>query len=277
MSIETSSQAATSPLNTGLEPKHRICVIGDVHGEIGLMQAMILAFKDTCKDFENTKLIFLGDFINKGKHSMDCLKLASNTLNQAQRGDGEFCEVVCLQGNHEAMLRVLLHPELPTNIKNKIKKKPHIMKDLGLTDLDNLDVETLKARLGAELVGFIDGLESHCQFGNLLFVHAGTDPQNNDLEDHLSQKWNCRSDTHWCWIKDTFLDNPVQFPNLTVIHGHSPVKPNPSGIFIGRECKDGKINLDAGSYKTHVIMGAEFTNIGYNLSCAYDLATNDIM
>jgi serine/threonine protein phosphatase 1 len=75
------------PSSTG-----RLIAIGDVHGCVHALDALLAAIKPTADDY----LIFLGDLIDQGRDSRDVL----DRLIELKRR----CHVVLIRGNHEEML-----------------------------------------------------------------------------------------------------------------------------------------------------------------------------
>lgn len=67
-----------------------LCVVGDVHGEIGLLEKLI---KKVPSDI---KLVFVGDLVNRGPHSKEVLDFVGNLLHSG------MAHVV--MGNHERAL-----------------------------------------------------------------------------------------------------------------------------------------------------------------------------
>ena len=70
----------------------RLIAIGDVHGCIHALDAVLDAIKPTAAD----ELVFLGDMIDNGRESKDVLE---RILKLQQR-----CRVVLIEGNHEEMM-----------------------------------------------------------------------------------------------------------------------------------------------------------------------------
>ena len=84
----------------------RVYCVGDIHGRADLLEelhAMILA--DSEPYGGHKKVIYLGDYIDRGQYSKQVIELL---LNQALEG----FESIFLRGNHEqALLDFLEHPE----------------------------------------------------------------------------------------------------------------------------------------------------------------------
>ena len=88
-------------LNTGLEAGQRICVIGDIHGNADHMAILLDAFEKENSNYDKTTLVLLGDLIDRGKQNLVAINLAI-------KANDRFDQVISLQGNHEAMMRIVL-------------------------------------------------------------------------------------------------------------------------------------------------------------------------
>ena len=266
---------------TGLEPGCRICAVGDIHGRSLALKALLDQFRRTNGHHDRTCLVLLGDLIDRGPDSIGAL----DTVLEAKE-QGAFDGCIALMGNHEQMIRLVL--------RGRVDMDPHIWiwNDWGGTVLKALDVpvppdifargspseiravnEELAGRLGAALgqrrLALLEGLVHHHFAGKLLFVHAGIDPDAG-LHEFLDLPWDLLEDDHWAWIRGRFLRRPVPHPDLTVVHGHSPVRRSrpwmlSQAAFAPHHQSDGKINLDAGSFLSGCVAGAEFTTDGYRL------------
>jgi serine/threonine protein phosphatase 1 len=73
-------------------PSHRLIALGDVHGCIHALDAVLDDIEPTVGD----QLVFLGDMIDQGRESRDVLERIIALKRQ--------CGVVLIQGNHEEML-----------------------------------------------------------------------------------------------------------------------------------------------------------------------------
>lgn len=66
--------------------------VGDVHGNLAALQGML----DTLNQYQELRVIFLGDYINKGPHSAQVVELLLNIHDEPQ--------ITLLAGNHEKAL-----------------------------------------------------------------------------------------------------------------------------------------------------------------------------
>lgn len=68
----------------------------------------------------------------------------------------------------------------------------------------------LKEALPRPVADLLERLDVSVRVGNVLFVHAGVDP-NRPLAEHLAQPWHVQSDRHWAWIRYEFLGHEEPF------------------------------------------------------------------
>ena len=70
----------------------RTLVIGDIHGELAMVQALVKKVK---YDSSQDELIFLGDYIDRGPDSKGVIAF----MKQLQQAGA-----ICLSGNHEQIM-----------------------------------------------------------------------------------------------------------------------------------------------------------------------------
>ncbi|MCY4462846.1 MAG: metallophosphoesterase [Albidovulum sp.] len=261
------------PLDTGLDIGVRICAIGDVHGHAAQMRALISRFeREPPAEAAETKIIFLGDLIDRGPESLDAIDAAIEC-----RG-GAFASARSLMGNHEQMLKLALRGADDSKIDLWLSNGgDSLVEGIYADEFRYFNeprtfLSALRDLLGTRRIEFLETLHSHAFEGNLLFVHAGIDPY-RPLDNHLSQPWDLLSDFHWAWIREPFLSQPVLQPRLNVVHGHTFVRTRKpelvaSQLFGPHFENEGKINLDAGSFLSGCVAGAEFERGRYRITLA---------
>ena len=209
----------------------RIYCVGDIHGRIDLLQQLHTAIAEDAADFTgNRRVIYLGDFIDRGEHSravIDCL------LNQPLPG----FEAIYLRGNHEqTMLDFLQHPDVGRSWLSYGGMNTLVSYGVKVTKLParKEDYVALQQRLASRLP------ESHLEFlqntrlsyssGSYYFVHAGIRPgiplHQQTAEDQL-------------WIREEFLSCRKHKEQI-IVHGHT-VTEEP-------EIKHNRIGIDTGAY-----------------------------
>ena len=215
----------------------RIYAIGDVHGRLDLLRALIAAIDTEQKDAGTARptLVLLGDYVDRGPDSRGVVE----TLIE---GPLPAFERVHLRGNHEdSFLRFL----------DDIDVGPSWLYYGGAETLASYGIaaardEAAPARLAALQAAFAAALpDSHRAFmrglepcraiGGYLFVHAGVRPgvplAGQSLDDLL-------------WIRGEFLRSAADHGHV-VVHGHT----------IDREpqIRRNRIGIDTGAFATDVL------------------------
>lgn len=230
-------------------------VCSDIHGHFDLWMELIEMSRI---DFENgDELIILGDLIDRGKQSKECVEFALELVDKYPN------QVTYLMGNHEKMLLEFVSVRDTKSVEGYV--------DLEMTGRSwvlNGGMQTMLSLLVGvpeeETIKFID-VHRHLndkyahlinRLNNLpyykvdtdrgfVFVHAGfqtgiklVDQNNEDM----------------VWIRDDFFNHyqPVKddvLDGLTVVHGHTPAQYfntyKGSGYFHGGHhvCIDGGIAM----------------------------------
>lgn len=160
----------------------------------------------------------------------------------------------------------------------------------GLSLLDEVDqnwrseplnqaIHAVAERMPNGFSNLIHAAPSHVQVGDLLFVHAGVDP-NTSPDMHFNRKRpHIANNTHWAWIREGFLTwadgwnwDPTECRyragDAIVIHGHSPAitLPLSAETISLKPCDEidrfSRICLDIGSAQLGQIAWARFYRCG---------------
>lgn len=168
----------------------RLLAIGDIHGCLAQLTALLDLVAPTADD----RLVFLGDYIDRGPDSagvIDCL------LRLRQ----QFSQTVFLRGNHEQMFSDFLAG-----------------RD-SLRFLLNGGEQTLRSYLNGdrwpippEHRRFLDGLANFHSEDDFIFVHAGLRPKVAIAEQSVDDL---------LWIRQEFLAAEEDWEK-TVVFGHTP-------------------------------------------------------
>ena len=223
-----------------LAPDRRLAVVGDVHGRADLLDDLLALIRADAGPVPT--LVWVGDYIDRGEQSAQVLE----RLQQLQRGDWPG-EVVCLMGNHEAMLLDFLDdPEAhgPVWLRNG---GAQTLASFGLPP-GSLDPRVLQRsrdalheRLPAATQAWLRALPTSFRSGNVFVAHAGADPGcpvDRQEADHL------------LWGHPDFARTPRR-DGLWVAHGHT-IHPEPVAAA-------GRISVDTGAYATHRLTAALIT------------------
>jgi serine/threonine protein phosphatase 1 len=200
--------------------------IGDIHGCYDAMVALLDKIERHA-DGRDHRLVFLGDYIDRGPDSAAVLRTLQG-LESASPGS-----VVCLMGNHEALLLMaLLKPEaMPLWLRNG-----------GLSTLASFGTRS-PIGIDPEILAWINRLPTFHYDARRYYVHAGLRP-GRPLPD--------QSDEDRIWIRDVFLDGDHDF-GKHVVHGHTPLR---NGL---PEVRRHRTNLDTGAVYGGALTAGVFT------------------
>lgn len=236
-----------------LKPGERIYAIGDIHGRLDLLEHLLAAIR---KDAEgrppaNTKVILLGDLIDRGPDSAELVERAM----QYSRATDRF---VVLKGNHEVTMVEAVNGDFEA-------AKAWLQMGGGATLLswgvaqEMIDTGELpwimkaaRERIPEAVLAWMDALPLHHRVGDLFFVHAGIRPGVPIAE---------QKDKDLLWITDEFLSCETPHP-VFVIHGHSANENGP-------ELQSNRIGVDTGAYRT-----SRLTAVGLEGAQAWTISTS---
>lgn len=202
-------------------PGEPLCVIGDVHGCLGLLEQMLAQVP------QDHRIVLAGDYIDRGEHSADVLRCLSARP-----------ELTCLKGNHEDMLlRFLRDPEREGGrwIRNGGLQTlasfavPGVRPQMSAEELRACR-DQLQERMGPALMDWLAGLETSRLSGNVLVAHAGADPQSAPDR---------QAGEVLMWGHPEFLRTPRR-DGVWVVHGHT--------IVSEAAATHGRIAVDTGAY-----------------------------
>ncbi len=226
------SRARTPP-----QPEHALAVIGDLHGRSDLLEEMIGLIAATAGT--HTKLVFVGDYVDRGEDSAGVLGIL-----QALQTDIWPSEVICLMGNHEAMmLNFLDSPEEGADAwLNNGGGSTLASFGIGLRDRKTPSLlrarSALREALTARTEAWLRALPLSHRSGNILVSHAGANPH-APLE-HQEEEY-------LLWGHPDFLTTPRRDSGW-VAHGHWASS---------QPCaENGRISVDTGAYATHRLTAA---------------------
>ena len=183
----------------------RTYVIGDIHGTIEELSCLLDYLRKEENLAENDRVIFVGDYIDRGYHSKEVVDL----LLQLRK---DIPETYFLKGNHEDMFLDYLGlggmhgSNFITNggEQTLISYKQHI----GASSKEVL------ASMPEDHIDFYKNLHSIIELEKNFIVHAGINPF-VDLED--------QSGMDLFWIRDDFIMTEHEL-GKTVVFGHTPFK-----------------------------------------------------
>jgi diadenosine tetraphosphatase ApaH/serine/threonine PP2A family protein phosphatase len=198
------------------------CVIGDVHGQIRKLEPL-LELCESCAG-PDARFVFVGDYVDRGPDA----KAVVEALIDLQRRKPS--QVICLRGNHEAVVLAAAHDRLhmlPGNIDMAAWLRPQgggraTLASYGVRHASDLPRAHLDWMASLPL-SYDDGLR--------FFAHAGVHPRRGLAE---------QNEDDLLWIREPFLSHADEFGRL-VVHGHTPVAARVPDMRFNR------LNLDTGA------------------------------
>lgn len=189
----------------------KIFAIGDIHGHLDKLVALI---DKISVDFEHDRLIFLGDYVDRGPNSYGVVEYLIELKKKCSR-------CVFLKGNHEYMLeKYLVDGDSFTYMLNGGRQT--IESYLKHTPTAS---ETL---IPARHRAFFDSLLMYFETEDYIFVHAGLRPkiplEKQSVQDML-------------WIRYDFIESAYNH-GKKIVFGHTPIS--------SPKIEPNKISLDTG-------------------------------
>jgi len=205
--------------------------VGDIHGRLDLLVKAINAIEAHGAGHQ-IRIIMLGDYVDRGPDSRGVVEYL---IASARR-----LEMICLKGNHEAMMADAIGSGDPKSLSMWIQYGGlETMKSYGWTWRRTPDFSIIPR----EHLEWMAGLPVSARDGDRVFVHAGLDPD----------KALDRQDEAVClWIRDRFLEASLEKVGAHVVHGHTPEWSEKTEA-AAPELLAHRTNLDTGAYFTGVL------------------------
>ncbi|WP_375457497.1 metallophosphoesterase family protein [uncultured Methylobacterium sp.] len=169
--------------------------IGDIHGCAGLLDGLLARIEAHAASRPH-RLVFLGDYIDRGPDSAGVLR----TVSRLHWADPE--RVACLMGNHEAMLL----DALATPGADALW-----CGNGGIETLASFGVAEAAA-LPRDVLDWIEALPTLHADARRWYVHAGFRPGCASPDPEVRNR---------LWIREPFLTEDCDF-GRHVVHGHTP-------------------------------------------------------
>lgn len=214
----------------------RVYAVGDIHGRNDLLlRLMELIRQDSESAKGEVRLVFLGDYIDRGLNVKDVL----NTL--VSLPDLGHKNSVFIQGNHELMLRDILQEKDQRSIIPWLSTGGYeTCLSYGIPPSQNMLIKSrgndfimrLEQAIPVPHLQFLEAVRSHVSFGDYFFCHAGVRPK---------VPLDRQSEKDMAWIREKFLKYNKPFEKV-IVHGHTISKePDVTPYRIG---------IDTGAYAT---------------------------
>lgn len=211
----------------------RIYAIGDIHGRYDLFRRIvdkiIWHWESAPQTFQSIKIILLGDIIDRGAESGECLDFAHELVNH--------CEASLLRGNHEDLLL--------NSLAGNPRAQDIWLANGGLAFLESFGIapplpyedsfdfaDRVATAVPEHLIVMLKAAPLSLRSGDYFFVHAGVNPgvalHRQNEQDLLFIRENFTASTRW--------------HGAMVVHGHSIVE--------SVEFHSNRIAVDTGAFKT---------------------------
>ena len=219
----------------------RIYAIGDIHGRLDLFQRLLRQLEADVgsRGSRPTRIVLLGDLIDRGPHSREVLELA-RLIQRNNQG-----RVVVLCGNHEELLLASAdgHADaqrLWLECGGDATLRSYGLDPAGFVALSpEKRAFTLQKHIGPDMLRWLAGLPTCWRNGDYFFCHAGVRPgvplQDQRREDLL-------------WIRREFLESQSHH-GAVIVHGHCEVG--------DVDVRTNRIGVDTGAYRS-----GELTAVG---------------
>jgi serine/threonine protein phosphatase 1 len=210
----------------------RIYAIGDIHGRLDLLDAVLsridanLAKAPVGQAIE----VYVGDYIDRGP--------ASRQVIDRLIARGRKRNAIFLKGNHETYVSEFIDKPSVLTAWQQYGGLETLMSyglqpplKAGATEQIEL-AKAFRFMLPKSHQEFIKGMPLCVSYGDFFFVHAGVKPRvplKEQREEDL------------LWIRDDFLLFEDDFEKV-VVHGHTPVREP--------DIRANRINIDTGAYAT---------------------------
>jgi len=215
----------------------RIYAIGDVHGRLDLLTALLHLIEQDNRMLPSAdrRVVMLGDLIDRGPESAGVINLLLN-----HRPD--FARFHFLIGNHEeAMIQSLEDGADPHQVEWLRYGGRETLRSYGVPEeafemRGSLMSDELRRYVPQSHIGFVRSFEETLVLGDYLFVHAGIRP-GKPLARQIRKDF--------LWIREPFLHDKTTDHGYIVVHGHT-IERKP--VFAPN-----RIGIDTGAYATGVL------------------------
>lgn len=212
---------------------NKIWVISDIHG---CLKTLRLLIETLVVPSTGDKLIFLGDYIDRGPDSKGVIDFIMDLQTQS-------FSVVTLKGNHEEFMVKAWQEEKQLKsflfFKGTNKSKENWLRYGGYEAMASFGTNSMN-NIPEFYYDWINQCPLYHELDNFFIVHAGL---NFDIDNPLEDKQSM------LWIRDYQID-PAKINYRKLVHGHVPV----SLDFIDLTINSGNypfIDLDNGCYMSH--------------------------
>lgn len=180
----------------------RVLAVGDIHG---MYEKLITLMEQVRFDPAEDKLVFLGDYIDRGPDPVACLQYVFDLHHSFPDS------VMCLLGNHEVMMSSYLMQKTGSYHDLIADYADSWLKNGGMETLREL--EKLETKQKEELVRWVMNLPVSFRYEEFFFCHAGIDPD---------VPLSVQNDFDMLWRRQQWWEQ-YQGDNI-IVAGHTPIQ-----------------------------------------------------
>jgi calcineurin-like phosphoesterase family protein len=227
---------AKAKFDAPLRPAQPLFVVGDIHGRYDLLQQLLerIDAEIESRQFRDSKLIFVGDYIDRGENSFKTLKLL------ADMGEKLPENVTCLMGNHEKMMLDFLDKPEERGARWLRNGGLQTLASFGIGGISEgasherlIEVSNeLSRKLPKNIDDWLRSLPLILRNGNICITHAGADP---------SIAISAQGSRTLLWGHHDFA-SAIRDDGIWVVHGHTIVEK--------ASANQGRISVDTGAVFT---------------------------
>ena len=242
----------TAPREVRLPQGMVVYAIGDVHGRLDLLTALIeriRADRSTLPSGTRPLLIFLGDYIDRGPDSAGVVDFVLKLRNADRR-----VSVRTLKGNHEDALLTFLRDASMGPAWSQYGGAETVRSYGVRAPLQQEDAESwepariaLREAMPKPHLDFYEALETHIVLGDYCFVHAGLRPGVPIAE---------QAEQDMLSIRNDFLSSRRPFEKK-VIYGHTPTREP--------VIEPHRIGIDTGAFATGVLTALKLWDASFEV------------
>lgn len=184
----------------------RLLCVGDVHGCASELDALLRHVDAEDAD----RLVFLGDYVDRGPQSLDCVRIALEMKRS-------FPQTVLLRGNHEEMFLDYLGVGGSHGDVFLRNGGAQTLRSFGLRGPLGHNEPEAEEAVREEIDLLREGLALRFEEAGVVFVHAGVRP---------GVALEAQAPEDLLWIREEFILADPGFPWL-VVFGHTPYRDLP--------------------------------------------------
>ncbi len=244
------------PAPCAAPPATRLFAVGDVHGHLAHLDAMIELLRPGIADATarglKVELVLMGDYVDRGPDSLGVLRRVAELPGRLG------VPVHPLRGNHDHQLIDFILAQRPDRAALEAwagNGGDTTLDELGVSEDDILRsnpaalAERARAAAGPEVLDVLRRLELRHEVGPYAFVHAGVHPK-RALEEQGPREH--------LWLREPFLSARDWRQPFVVVHGHT---------IRGPEVHPHRIAVDSGVYRTGVLTALEIEGERLRFRC----------